>query len=400
MTERSLDIPWRQCFIDYFNDPNGFRWHGRILFFASKAGDGRWIGCTPDHDVCVVNFADHRVVAVARNCELPQYYAGEMYYFDEFDDGELDDLVRQARELAEMMGYLAPADPDADHTGRWRLSDPAYKGYGDLVPNGVLSDSSLCVMRGDSGLLQINGEWTTMQRVNEPDLAKWKEAKSNAQRDIDRRILPLARDSAGMRCLAEHDAIAMWRDEDDREFPLRGPKMAKDMFMSLRAAGQTLLQHHLDFVRISGVPPKGAIAREHAALTDALRYLVTWDMIDVTACVGAELITRRIFVLEAAVARNPKAPDWEGLDMVQSHTLTEEGGAVAAKFAAWVANVQKDEAISNKVDSCVKSGMPTQRRSRPKVGRRRHDRRPGVRRRRPALVSVEGQRWRASRCRE
>lgn len=159
-----------------------------------------------------------------------------------------------------------------------------------------------------------------------------------------------------------------WRDEEDKEFPLRGPKVAKVLFTSLRSAGQMLLQHHLDFVRKSGVPPRGAIAREHTALTDALRYCVTWDMLDATARVSTELLARRIFVLEAAVARNPKAPDWEGLDMVQSHTLTEEGGVVAAKFAAWVAGVQKDEAIVLKQGRLLREERHAESKKKPPQG--------------------------------
>eukprot|EP00972_Heterocapsa_arctica_P076456 11278445-Heterocapsa_arctica.AAC.1 len=61
----------------------------------------------------------------------------------------------------------------------------------------------------------------------------------------------------------------------------------------------------MDFVKKSGIPEKGGIAREHYALGEALRYFVTYDMLDGLQCVGIELIIRRIFALEQAVGRNP-----------------------------------------------------------------------------------------------
>eukprot|EP00972_Heterocapsa_arctica_P101064 14895253-Heterocapsa_arctica.AAC.1 len=37
----------------------------------------------------------------------------------------------------------------------------------------------------------------------------------------------------------------MWKDLADPDFPLRGPKIAKEFFAALRASGPSLLQHHM-----------------------------------------------------------------------------------------------------------------------------------------------------------
>ena len=52
----ALDIEQRQILVDYFDDPNGLRWHHRIL--AVPLGGSRWIWITPDLGV---QAAQHRI---------------------------------------------------------------------------------------------------------------------------------------------------------------------------------------------------------------------------------------------------------------------------------------------------------------------------------------------------
>ena len=40
------------------------------------------------------------------------------------------------------------------------------------------------------------------------------------------------------------------------------------------------------------------------------------DQLDVSSLVSAELLVRRVFQIELAVDRNPKSPDFEGLDAI------------------------------------------------------------------------------------
>ena len=46
---RSLDITESQVAIAFFDDPNGFFYHVRVLLIP--AGGGKWIWVTPDHSV-------------------------------------------------------------------------------------------------------------------------------------------------------------------------------------------------------------------------------------------------------------------------------------------------------------------------------------------------------------
>lgn len=57
-------------------------------------------------------------------------------------------------------------------------------------------------------------------------------------------------------------------------------------------------------------------------MTDIVSYLVYVDQLDATNCNGIELGARYLVMFEAACDRNPKPPDWEGLDALVSTTVT------------------------------------------------------------------------------
>ena len=82
--------------------------------------------------------------------------------------------------------------------------------------------------------------------------------------------------------------------------------------------------------------------------------LITHDMVDCSMLAGAELAIRRLHALETATARNPKAPNWQGLEHSMSTTVTEAGVAAMPKFDAWLASVQKDEAVVMKQHGLLK----------------------------------------------
>ena len=183
-----------------------------------------------------------------------------------------------------------------------------------------------------------------MERVEEDDLARWKEEKA-ASVMADSRVLPLRRNAHRVRHRTEPDAIQAWSPDKPSDFPLRGPPAVKEWFGSLDAAGQTVLQHHMDFVRKSGLPEKSSVAREHAALSESLRYFVTWDQVDCCGLVGIEMMIRRLITIEMAVARNPRCPDWEGLDVVIASRIGESGQAAVQDFETWLSSTQRDQAV-------------------------------------------------------
>ena len=338
----ALDTDIKQCLVDFFDDPNDMRWHARLLLVPSGARDGRWIAASPDYDLAILNLSEHRVIPLTRLGRIPPDKEHESYLFDPPLPGELEDLTRQARDMASLVGFGAAAVGGPDF-GRWRLADTSLVTFGEVVPDAALSDDDLVVLRGSRGLVRIGEAWVFMERILVEELAAWREAKASGG-GADRRVLPMARDSRGRRFRSEVDSLSLWRSEKETDFPLPGPRVAAEFFESLRGSGQTLQQHHLDWVRKSSAGDRTAVTREHFALSEMLRVMITHDQLDVSMLAGADLMVRRLLVIEMAVARNPRAPDWDGLEVAFSMRTTETGGAHAHTFETWLSNVQKDHA--------------------------------------------------------
>ena len=94
----------------------------------------------------------------------------------------------------------------------------------------------------------------------------------------------------------------------------------------------------------SGVPDRGVVAKFHTALCDILRYTISLDQLDPTNLMLGELVVRGVVLIENVVARNPKQPDWEGLEHVVASKVGVTGAAEVPTFMTWLTNVQKDQA--------------------------------------------------------
>ena len=94
-----------------------------------------------------------------------------------------------------------------------------------------------------------------------------------------------------------------------------------------------------------GSSEQGVVARFHSALCEILRMLVTVDQLDPTNCVCAELVTRYLVMVEAACDRNPKQPDWEGLEMMIATPVSSRGAAELPLFNSWMSGLQRDRAV-------------------------------------------------------
>ena len=56
----TLDTGYRQWLQHFAGDPNGFKWHRRLLVAGGL--EGVWIGVTPTHSVQVFNFAEAKCI--------------------------------------------------------------------------------------------------------------------------------------------------------------------------------------------------------------------------------------------------------------------------------------------------------------------------------------------------
>ena len=79
----------------------------------------------------------------------------------------------------------------------------------------------------------------------------------------------------------------------------------------------------------------------HTAFSELIRYIITIDQLDPTELVAAEFAARQLVLLEAAVDRNPKSPDWEGLDIIVSARIGNRGKAEVVNFQQWLSTTQQ-----------------------------------------------------------
>ena len=68
------------------------------------------------------------------------------------------------------------------------------------------------------------------------------------------------------------------------------------------------------------------------------------DELNVISLVSAEAVARKLVQIETAVRRNPKQPDFEGLDLLTTQVVDETGGVTTAGLSTWVAQRQKEGA--------------------------------------------------------
>eukprot|EP00959_Pyramimonas_sp_CCMP1952_P280988 5873439-Pyramimonas_sp.AAC.1 len=73
--------------------------------------------------------------------------------------------------------------------------------------------------------------------------------------------------------------------------------------------------------------------------------MVVFDQINLPNSAPAEMIARRALMIQRAVKKNPRNPDFDGLDTYMSHAFDTSGGVVTCKFDAEMAERRKTQAI-------------------------------------------------------
>ena len=339
-----LDITTRQCLIDHYEDAN-FAWHHRLLFI--KGPNLSWIWLTPDGEIQHGNLADHRVIALRRGGAYPPHCIAEgVYGFDPLGPGELEGYMADARALATILGFPGGEDDvAAPRTARWFVNDPVSNEYGFELPPDAVANPGVFVRRGDVALVEVNGQWCTACALMPPDTWAAYIIRAADGRARDVRLLGDFRDQAGVRHLPFKDALLRSKEAVLPGFPLKGPRAAPELLLAIRDAGQSSYDDHCTtWLRKSGISEKAAAAREHRTISISLRLMQTYDQIDAANSAAGELLSRRLLQIEAATRRNPRQPDFEGLDGILDVALDEGGSAILPRFTDWVGKQQQAEA--------------------------------------------------------
>eukprot|EP00973_Karenia_brevis_P090583 12403313-Karenia_brevis.AAC.1 len=78
----------------------------------------------------------------------------------------------------------------------------------------------------------------------------------------------------------------------------------------MQESGLTPVTHHERWVRTSGVPQGDRSVYEHEVITRVLESMLQVDQLNVPALQSAELLCRRMQVIEEAHRLSPSSPDY------------------------------------------------------------------------------------------
>ena len=343
----SWDVAEQQVFI-YFDDP-GFSWHHRVLILPGGA-PGVWLACSTDYLVEILNLADYAVVPVARNSPFPARVAGDMYSNGPLRPAAMELAREEARALALVLG-VQPAVAAAAEEADWVYSDTAHEKFGKPVEAAILGTAGALLARGAVGLVEVPVEgWTAVEFVRRDDAVAWAEEKSSGP-GRDFRVLGLQRDAQKGRFRTVRETLGLLTPlatPPPADWPYRGPSATLELLTSIRAVSDDVVQFHEHFIRSSGLSAGHPVAVKHRELLSILLHMVCFDQFNVTQSASAECCSRLILQIHQAVRRNPKAPDFAGLQVMTLSKLDSSGGVLTGDFARYVADEQKAEAFTLK----------------------------------------------------
>ena len=107
-------------------------------------------------------------------------------------------------------------------------------------------------------------------------------------------------------------------------------------------SGHEVLGFQAQWVTSSGASPKAGVVIEHGLGLMLLHYLACVDRLNVRNLAAVELLCRRLLQIQRAVRKNPRQPDFEGLEGYVAHALDPSGGVLAFAFDRFYAGTQKD----------------------------------------------------------
>ena len=286
--------------------------------------------------------------------------------------------MKETREMAEFYGFVIPANYSAAGQQSWRISDVRSSHYGELVPPEATNDPDAFVARDAVALVKVDGHWLHAVRIEEKNVGgptvrgapqpviSWDSYRQlgSGSSARDAMLLGDERDSRGVRYLDFRAAVERSRPEVFKGFPLSGPHVAPELAIAIRDAGQPGFEaHHLAWVTRSGAGDKCAAVRDHRLWSLVLSLGTCFDQYDFANSSAMELAARRLTQIETAVKRNPKFPDYEGLDGMLEASVDSSGVAYAPAFTSWFAEKRRSQATIMKADRQYREELVAQRKA-------------------------------------
>ena len=175
---------------------------------------------------------------------------------------------------------------------------------------------------GDRGLLELNGGEVFIRRMLPADIEEFV--------NDDLRVLPVSFDRQGQRGRPFAEAVDMLMpDEPEGGLGLQGPRTTMWLLNSMRDASQTPTSRHEQWQRAARISEGDRSVYEHEVLSRALEAMIVVDQLNPPALQSAELICRRIQLIEEAHRISPGAPDYTAGDHFMGWQVRRHGAMVA-----------------------------------------------------------------------
>ena len=333
----TLDIADPQILVRYEHDPNGFYWHHRVLLF--RVDGDIWIALTPDLALVRVKLLDVRHEVLERRAPFPPHLANQVYAHDPIAGAALAGYRRRAKMQGQLLGV---GQVDAVERMIWVIAEARSARFGEVVDAALMDDDAHGTSFDSKGVAVLDGEEFFVQKIAASSLATFKKETKAEVGDV--RTLGDHTDDAGQRVLHLTEAVALMRDTEQKGFPLAGIRSVKEFLDSVGAGPGNMTSYQAEWERLSGVGEGSAVNHVHRNLCEVLRLMHSWDQVDLSMMASAELIVRWLIQTEIAVERNPRHPDYSGLDIVISAPVNAVGRASTSKFNTWVTDRLKERA--------------------------------------------------------
>ncbi|CAK0861861.1 unnamed protein product, partial [Prorocentrum cordatum] len=333
----TLDIGDPPILVHYPDDENGFLWHHRVLLF--RVSDDIWISLTPDLALVRLKLLDIRHEVLERRAPFPAHLGNQVYAHDPIAAAALAGFRRRAKIQGQLLGV---GQVDVVERMIWVVAEPRSARFGEVIDAAVMDDDARGTGFDTKGVAVVDGEEIFVQKIA---ASKLDDFKKETKADLgDVRTLGDHLDDAGQRCLRLSEAVALMRDTDQPNFPLAGVRSVKEFLESVASGPGNMTSYQAEWERLSGVGEGSAVNHVHRNLCEVIRLMHSWDQVDASMLASAELIVRWLVQTEIVVERNPRHPDYSGLDIVISAPVNAAGRATTNKFNSWVTDKLKERA--------------------------------------------------------
>ena len=346
MAVMSHDVAEKQVLIRMEGEPQGYWLHLLML----RLDNARWVTVDPQMEMVVEDLSGEELIPVPRASPLPA--AGRPYLVhDPIDEAGMIALRARAVALAEIHGG-APLMAPLTGPNSWFHADPSAASFGQEVPMATLSNPAATRIAGSVGLLRLDGltaeseRWTHIERVTRSDLAHWMaEKREGAGRDP--RLSGLAATTGAAPKALFRDAMAACPLPavlpDATVF--EGPSALQDLLATLQKSGLEPQAYTAQLLRNSGLSPKSSIGIELSYAIHTIYLYMVQDRLNPYCSSAMEHVARRILQIQRGTQRNPRAPEFDGLEEYMRHTGDQTGGVVSPGFDKHVAERQKTESL-------------------------------------------------------